>query len=147
MSGSVEYWSVVSIMTYIGKTAKIGVGALYTEITNVDSIGDIGISADEIEDTVYSTAKWKTFIQGLIDGGAFDLVLNYDPTNNQHKGLITSFQNGTSDPYKITFPDTSTLSFSAFVSSVGLATPKDEKVQRTFTLRIDGKTVPVFSEA
>jgi len=33
------------------------------------------------------------------------------------------------------------------VAGIGIAVPKDEKVQRTFTLRIDGKTPPVFSEA
>ncbi len=133
--------------TYIGKTTKIEVGTTPTEITGVDSIGDIGTSADEIEDTVYGTETWKTFIPGLKDAGTFDLVLNYDSTNTQHKGLVTSFKNGTSDPYKITFPDTSYLTFSAFVSGVGMAAPKDEKIQRTFTLRIDGKTAPVFSEA
>lgn len=133
--------------TYIGKTTKIEVGITPTEITGVDSIGDIGASADEIEDTVYGTETWKTFVQGLKDAGTLDLTVNYDSTNTQHRGLVTAFKNGTSDPYKITFPDTSYLTFSAFVSGVGMATPKDEKVQRTFTLRIDGKTPPVFSEA
>jgi hypothetical protein len=46
----------------------------------------------------------------------------------------------------VTFPDTSTFTFTAFVSGVGIAVPKDEKVQRTFTFRIDGKTAPAFSE-
>ena len=133
--------------TYLGKTTKIEVGTTPIEITGVDSIGDIGITADEIEDTVYGAEKWKTFVAGLKDAGTFDLTLNYDSTNAQHKGLVTAFNSGTSDPYKITFPDSSYLTFSAFVSGVGLATPKDEKVQRTFTLRIDGKTAPVFSEA
>ncbi len=133
--------------TYLGKTTMIEVGTTPTEITGVDSIGDIGITADEIEDTVYETEKWKTFVQGLKDAGTFDLTLNYDSTNVQHKGLVAAFNGGTSDPYRITFPDSSYLTFSAFVSGIGLTTPKDEKVQRTFTLRIDGKTAPAFSEA
>ena len=131
--------------TYIGKTTTIADSS--GNIANVDAIGDLSLTADEIEDTVYGAGGWKTFVQGLKDAGTFDLVLNYDSTNTQHKGLVTSFKNGTSDPYKITFPDTSYLTFTAFVSGVGLATPKDEKIQRTFTLRIDGKTAPAFSEA
>ena len=133
--------------TYIGKTTKIEVGSTPTEITGVDSIGDIGLTADEIEDTVYGAETWKTFVRGLKDAGTFDLGLNYDSDNTQHKGLVASFKNGTSDPYKITFPDASYVTFSAFVSGVSMATPKDEKIQRVFTLRIDGKTAPVFSEA
>jgi hypothetical protein len=54
---------------------------------------------------------------------------------------------GTSKPYTITFPDGATFTFTAFVSGIGIALPKDEKVQRTFTMRIDGKTPPAFSEA
>ena len=134
--------------TYIGKTTKTEVGATSpAEITSVDSIGDISISADEIEDTVYDDEVWKTFIQGLKDGGTTDLTLNYDSTDTQHKGLMTSFESGSSDTYTITFPDGATLKFSAFVSGVSLASPKDEKIQRTFTLRLDGKTAPAFSEA
>ena len=60
--------------------------------------------------------------------------------------LIKAFNSGESRQYTITFPDTSTLTFTAFVSGIGIAVPKDEKVQRTFTMRIDGKTSPAFSE-
>ena len=131
--------------TYIGKTTTIAdsVGA----IANVDAIGDLSITADEIEDTVYGTGGYKTFVQGLKDGGTVDLTLNYLSTDTSHNRLVTAFNAGTSAQYTITFPDTSTLIFTAFVSGIGIAVPKDEKVQRTFTLRIDGKTAPAFSEA
>ena len=131
-------------MTDIGKTTTIAdptgtIGA-------VDAIGDIGITADEIEDTVYGTGGWKTFVQGLKDGGTFDLTLNYDKADTGHVRLTKAYGSGTSTLYTVTFPDTSTFQFTAFVSGVGIAVPKDEKVQRTFTLRIDGKTAPAFSE-
>ncbi len=132
-------------MTDIGKTTTIADST--GTIASVDSIGDISISADEIEDTVYGTGTFKTFVQGLKDGGTVDLTLNYDSTDTQHKGLVTSFESGSSDTYTITFPDGATFKFSAFVSGVSLASPKDEKIQRTFTLRLDGKTAPAFSEA
>jgi predicted secreted protein len=132
-------------MTYIGKTTTIADAS--GNIANVDSIGDISLSADEIEDTTYGSSGWKTFVQGLKDGGTFDVVLNYDSTDTSNNRLITAFNSGDSAQYTITFPDSSTLIFTAFVSGVGIAVPKDEKVQRTFTMRIDGKTPPAFSEA
>jgi predicted secreted protein len=131
--------------TYIGKTTTIAdsVGA----IANVDAIGDLSLTADEIEDTVYGAGGWKTFVQGLKDAGTFDLTVNYNKDMSGNTRLTQAFVSGDSAQYTITFPDSSTLFFTAFVSGVGIAVPKDEKVQRTFTLRIDGKTPPVFSEA
>ncbi|MFA5408505.1 MAG: phage tail tube protein [Bacilli bacterium] len=131
--------------TYIGKTTTIAdsVGV----IANVDAIGDLSLTADEIEDTVYGTGGWKTFVQGLKDAGTFDLTVNYGKDTSGNTRLTQAFVSGDSEQYTITFPDASTLIFTAFVSGVGIAVPKDEKVQRTFTLRIDGKTPPAFSEA
>ena len=131
--------------TYIGKTTTIADSS--GNIANVDAIGDLSLTADEIEDTVYGTGGWKTFVQGLKDAGTFDLTVNYDKDMSGNTRLTQAFVSGGSAQYTITFPDSSTLIFSAFVSGVGIAIPKDEKVQRTFTLRIDGKTPPAFSEA
>lgn len=131
--------------TYIGKTTTIADSS--GNIANVDAIGDLSLTADEIEDTVYGTGGWKTFVQGLKDAGTFDLTVNYDKDMSGNTRLTQAFVSGGSAQYTITFPDSSTLIFTAFVSGVGIAIPKDEKVQRTFTLRIDGKTPPAFSEA
>lgn len=131
--------------TYIGKTTTIADSS--GNIANVDAIGDLSLTADEIEDTVYGAGGWKTFVQGLKDAGTFDLTVNYDKDMSGNTRLTQAFVSGGSAKYTITFPDSSTLIFTAFVSGVGIAIPKDEKVQRTFTLRIDGKTAPAFSEA
>lgn len=131
--------------TYIGKTTTIADSS--GDIANVDAIGDLSLTADEIEDTVYGAGGWKTFVQGLKDAGTFDLTVNYNKDMSENTRLTQAFVSGGSAQYTITFPDSSTLIFTAFVSGVGIAVPKDEKVQRTFTLRIDGKTAPAFSEA
>ena len=68
---------------------------------------------------------------GLKDAGSFDLTLNYLPTDTSNNRLVTAFNAGTSTQYTITFPDASTFVFTAFVAGVGIAVPKDEKVQRT----------------
>jgi predicted secreted protein len=131
--------------TYIGKTTTIADST--GTIANVDAIGDLSLTADEIEDTVYGTGGWKTFVQGLKDAGTFDLTVNYGKDTSGNTRLTQAFVSGNSAQYTITFPDSSTLTFTAFVSGIGIAVPKDEKVQRTFTMRIDGKTPPAFSEA
>ena len=131
--------------TYIGKTTTIADSS--GNIANVDAIGDLSLTADEIEDTVYGTGGWKTFVQGLKDAGTFDLTVNYNKDTSENTRLTKAFVSGDSAQYTITFPDSSTLIFTAFVAGIGIAVPKDEKVQRTFTLRIDGKTAPAFSEA
>jgi predicted secreted protein len=131
--------------TYIGKTTTIADSS--GNIANVDAIGDLSLTADEIEDTVYGAGGWKTFVQGLKDAGTFDLTVNYDEDASGNTRLTQAFVSGGSAQYTITFPDSSTLIFTAFVSGIGIAVPKDEKVQRTFTMRIDGKTPPAFSEA
>jgi len=131
--------------TYIGKTTTIADSS--GNIANVDAIGDLSLTADEIEDTVYGAGGWKTFVQGLKDAGTFDLTVNYNKDTSGNTRLTQAFVSGDSKKYTITFPDASTLIFTAFVSGVGIAVPRDEKVQRTFTMRIDGKTPPAFSEA
>ena len=131
--------------TYIGKTTTIADSS--GNIANGDAIGDLSLTADEIEDTVYGAGGWKTFVQGLKDAGTFDLTVNYNKDTSENTRLTQAFVSGDSEQYTITFPDTSTLIFTAFVAGIGIAVPKDEKVQRTFTLRIDGKTAPAFSEA
>jgi len=51
----------------------------------VDAIGDLSLTADEIEDTVYGAGGWKTFVQGLKDAGTFDLTVNYNKdTEREH---------------------------------------------------------------
>lgn len=130
---------------YIGKTTTLADPS--GNLAGIDAIGDISLTADEIETTCYGASLWKTFMQGLKDAGSFDLTLNYDSTDPSHNRLLQAFNSGESRQYTITFPDASTFVFTAFVSGVGLAQPKEDKVQRTFTLRIDGLTPPDFSEA
>lgn len=137
--------------TSIGKSTYLKIPAATGEdpsynLLQVDSIGDLSLSRDEIEDTVYGSEDVKTFIAGLRDYGTFDVVLNYDSTDTSHNFLIERWNDGASESYQIEFPDSSTFDFTAFISGVGMAQPKDEKIQRTFTMKIDGKTTPTFSE-
>ena len=143
-------------MTEYGKTAEFWFdvsengtdpyGDPSVNVGYVDSIGDISLTADEVDDTTHGASTWKTYIAGLKDGGTIPIVLNYDSTDTSHNVLISRFMDGSSNEYRVVFPDASYFQFTAFLSGLGIATPKDEKIQRTFTFRIDGQTTPDFSE-
>jgi hypothetical protein len=62
----------------------------------VDAIGDLSLTADEIEDTVYGTGGWKTFVQGLKDAGTFDLTVNYGKDTSGNTRLTQAFVSGNS---------------------------------------------------
>ena len=145
-------------MALIGKTAQVYYGAAAgdTDPTNnilyVDSIGDITLTADEIDDTVYGSSTWKTYIAGLKDGSAVPIVVNYDSTATSHKFLVSRFMDGVSHMYKIRFPRAATTdaysyqNFTGIVTGMTLQSPKDEKIQRTFNIRYDAQTDPSFNE-
>ena len=115
-------------------------------ITYVDSIGDINFTADELEDTLHNSSTWKTYFAGLKDGSTVPLVVNYDSTATSHKWLVSRFMDGKSHYYKITFPDASYQKWTGIVTGMTIATPKDEKIQRTFNVRYDAQTDPSFNE-
>jgi len=69
----------------------------------VDAIGDLSLTADEIEDTVYGAGGWKTFVQGLKDAGTFDLTVNYNKDTSGNTRLTQAFVSGGSAQYTITF--------------------------------------------
>lgn len=131
-------------MTCVGKKTTIADSS--GNIVNVSNIGDFSFSRASNEDTTYGPDEWQTFCPGLINGGTVDIVLNYDSTDASHNRFISNFLAGISDTYTITFPDATSLVFSGFVQTVGGTQPVGTLVQRTFTVVVDGKTVPVFSE-
>jgi len=131
-------------MTCAGKKTTIADSS--GNITNVSEIGDLSFSRASIEDTTYGPDEWQTFCPGLIDGGSVDITLNYDSADASNNRFVTLFLSGVPDTYTITFPDATTLEFSGFVMTAGLAQSIGDLIQRTFTVKIDGKTIPVFSE-
>lgn len=129
--------------TYIGK----GDGASpenFTEIAEVVSIGGPNETSDEIEVThLRSTGGYREFLQSFKDGGECPLNLNFIPgnaTQDAITGLRSEFQSGARKNYRITFPDTSTCLFAAFVKGIGTTIAVGDKLGLDVTLRIVGAT-------
>ena len=131
-------------MGSIGKTSTL-LSTSVTPLGTVLTIGDYSFSRGDIEDTAYGTGLWRTFIAGLIDGGSIPFTIAQAKTETGIDTLEGLFSAGTSESWTLTFPDGSKWVFSGFVSRFGGSQPRDGRVAMSFSVRIDGKTPPVYT--
>lgn len=95
-----------------GQTAEVTIGKL-------TSIGQISQTADEIDiTTLDSTGAYREYLQGFKDAGTLEVTGLYAPGDTSQQSFNTLYQNGKTVEWKITFPDSSTLTFNGFVSGV-----------------------------
>lgn len=87
-----------------------------TPIGKISSIGEVNVSSDEIDVTTLDSASgWREFLQGFKDSGELPISGFFDKADAGQLALRTGFGSGTAATVLITFPDLSTVSFSAFV--------------------------------
>jgi hypothetical protein len=88
-----------------------------------------------------SASATREYIAGLLDPGTVALDVNWAPGDAQHAGLLSDIDNGVLRNFKILLPPAVTskvFSFAAFVDSFKPATPIDDKITATISLRISG---------
>jgi predicted secreted protein len=77
-------------------------------------------SADTVESTTLDSSDgYKTFVQGMKDGGEVSVTGYFDVTDAGQLALDTAFEAGSEDAYTITFPSSMgspTVSFNAIVT-------------------------------
>jgi hypothetical protein len=114
-------------------------GATIGEVMNL-SLG--GISVNPVETShLRSTSNAKTFISGMIDAGEISLTINYAKAQfNTLIGLLRSSQ-----AFVLTMPDSSTLTGSGILTSLGLEIPEDDRVTVPITVKISG--LPVWASS
>ena len=130
----------MSIVKTQGTTFGMGDGG---DPESFDSIAQItGISGlmsgspTEIETTTLADT-FKRVIMGLKEEGEITLSLLFDYTDNEHDELITKRGNGTLNNYRITFADSSTVTFAAFVKTFDISVEMDDKLTGEATFKID----------
>lgn len=130
-------------------TAKRTIGTTITKAgTNIGGLTSIGTpekSADTIETTTLDvTNGYKTFIQGIKDGGEITVKGFFDTSDVGQMALDTAFEAGTVDEYVITFPTAigATFTFSGVITkfTAGEATIEDP-ASFELTVKISGKPV------
>lgn len=117
----------------------------FTEIAEVKSIGGPNEDSEELDAThLRSTGGYREFLQSFKDGGEVPLVMNFIPSDasqNSTTGLRKLFQTGATRGFKITFPDTTTCAFDAYVKAIGTPVAVGAVLELNATLRISGATV------
>jgi hypothetical protein len=115
---------------------------VWTNVGNVKSYSGFDGSATEIDVTdLNSTAKEKRL--GLQDWGSFSLDANIDYADLGQAAMLASRKTGTAKMYKLTLPDGSAKSFSAYVKSFPLAGGTDTVLTGTIALTITGDVTDV----
>lgn len=113
-------------------------------IGGLNSIGEISPSSDEIDVTTLDSAGYKEFIQGLKDSGELPLKGFLIKGDVGQVELRTGFGSGTPSAVLVTFPDSTAVSFTAYVKSFTIgAAETNGAVGFGATLRITGAVTVV----
>lgn len=126
----------------MAKVAATGSSIVYNSLTigALKSIGEVSPTGSEIDmTTLDSSGGYKEFAQGFKDGGEVTLTGIHSTSDTGQAGVRTNFGTGDVDACVITFPDSTTVSFNAWVKSYSIgAAEVDGAVGFKAVLRITG---------
>lgn len=108
-------------------TARKGYGATVTindtDIGELVRIGGVSKSRDQIESTNFASADgYKTFVNGMRDGGSIRVETRFDPANTGQVAIDTAFEAESTVAIVITMPTAfgTTWTATANVAGVGI---------------------------
>jgi predicted secreted protein len=118
-------------------------GVTYVTIAEVTGI-NLNFDGDDVDTTSHDTAgNFREHLITLLNVG-IDFDINFIPTNNQHSGtngMLADLKNRTKRYYQLVYPDgggTVAITLLAFVKSVNIGLPVDDKLSASITLVSDG---------
>lgn len=123
-----------------GKTitaAGTATSATFTSIINVRSFSGFDGAASEIDVTNLASVA-KEFVLGLVDSGQLTFEIDYNSTNAGHIALRSKQVSGVLTNFKLTLPDATVITFTAYVKKFSLAGGVDAVVRTSVDLRISG---------
>ena len=114
----------------------------------INSIGDLDMSADTIDVTCHGPNNVRKKIKGLIDLGTLPVTIEYED-HTMASALYTAFVSDVSYDVVISIPTVTPeqLTFSAIVTGLSQTHAKEDAMQQTVTLTLDGRTVPTWVTA
>lgn len=134
-------------LSAFGTLLQVGSGSpeVFVSVAEVQKIGEISLENDEIDLTHHeSTARFEEAVAGIIRTGVVPLAFNFIPTNVTHDesgaGLLNLLKAGTTESWKIVFPDSgaTAFSFNGFCKKVSVDAPHDGKIAGTADIKITG---------
>jgi len=105
-------------------------------IGDVVSIAAASISVATIDSTDLDST-WRTFIGGIKDGGECSFEIAYDPSDTAHQALETDID-GASKAVSIAWSDSTTMTFSAIITSFSPSAALDDKLTCSVGMKITG---------
>lgn len=134
-----------------GAALQSGDGAspeVFTAIGEVIEVTGPSQTNDEFETThLGSTAK--EFLAALKDNGSCEFEAHFNPSNTQQDNLWADAASGATRSYRIVWSDPASspdpyVEFTAFVSNLSMATPPNDSVKISGSLRITGALTKNF---
>lgn len=113
----------------------------WSNVAEVLSIGGPEIAAEEIDvSSLDSTGGYKEYITGMKDGGSVNLEMNWIGSNAQQELLRDRVDGGSSDIYRITWPDSpaTVATFTGVVTKFSMNTEPNSAITASVTIRISG---------
>lgn len=118
---------------------KLLIGA--NSVAELTSIGGLDLSADTIETTTLDSDGWRTFAQGLKDGGEVSISGYFNPgdTNGQ-LAVKDGLDNGTLLPLVIIFPSLGAQwNFNGIVTGLSTSAELEDNISFEATIKVSGK--------
>ncbi len=111
-----------------------------TAIGLLRSIGEIKMDSEAVDVTTLDAANGcKSFIQGYKDPGEVTVEGFYEKTNAGQSKLRALYGSGEAVPFTVTFPDASSVTFTAFVKSIAMgAASVDGAIGFSAVLKLTG---------
>lgn len=141
IAGGTEAMSTQQTFISLGNTDS---PSEFDEIAEVKSIGGPNEDSEELDAThLRSPGSYREHLQSFKDGGELPLVMNFIPGDGSQDsitGLRAVYASGEFRGYKITYPDTTTCEFLAYVKAIGSPAAVGAVLELNVTLRITGAT-------
>ena len=132
----------------IGHGSKFSMGdggspEVFTDVAEVTQITPPNFSRDTVDVThMQSPEKWREWVPALKDAGEVEIIINWIPGDATQDRLFLSFNDDTSNNFRITFPNAEVWNFLAMCTGFAAEDPIDDKMQATVTFKLSGK--PAF---
>ena len=111
-----------------------------TLVGEVDDLSALELSRNTVDLLSYGDDDLRKLV-GAKDNGSITVTLNWDPSDTDHDALATAFVDGDIGTYAIQWVSgtgSARADFSAYITSFGVAHPKEDKVTCTVELMISG---------
>jgi hypothetical protein len=105
-------------MAYIagkGTTLKVSISTVFTIIAQLKNITPPGKKMGTTE-TTHLLSTDKEFISTIREGGDVKFTVEWDPANTTHAYLLTAFDAGTMESWKVTLPNGTIIAFTGILT-------------------------------